>query len=226
MNKFFAKETTPITSEKWRSDNELNRIELLSKELKKNNIYKDFEVVSAPSNGQIVLKIEKTIPANERGLLLLNLEENLSQENNLDIQELELNEDLDLSDDNTIEEELDLDTEELELIDESSDESESDTYESDEISDLDENIEEVYLDDDFCLLLMCGHSHGGFEKPKKRAQPPGDVSAFLYENGLKESLFVASFLVFARQLQQKYCPRYTESPTPLAHCKQLLARHR
>tara|TARA_B100001175_G_C18970751_1_gene385107 strand:+ start:126 stop:452 length:327 start_codon:yes stop_codon:yes gene_type:complete len=77
MNKFFAKEITPVTSEKWRSDNEINRIELLSKELKKNNIYKDFEVVSAPSNGQIVLKIEKTIPANKRGLLLLNLEENL-----------------------------------------------------------------------------------------------------------------------------------------------------
>ena len=36
----------------------------------------------------------------------------------------------------------------MELVDESTDESESDSYESDEISDLDDNIEEVYLDDD------------------------------------------------------------------------------
>ena len=39
--------------------------------------YKDLEVVSAPSNGQIVLKIERIIPANERGLFLLDLEESL-----------------------------------------------------------------------------------------------------------------------------------------------------
>ena len=36
-----------------------------------------FEAVQAPNNGQIVLKIERAIPANERGLLLLELEERL-----------------------------------------------------------------------------------------------------------------------------------------------------
>ena len=36
---------------------------------------KDFEVIKAPDNGQIVLKIEQIIPVNERGLLLLELEE-------------------------------------------------------------------------------------------------------------------------------------------------------
>ena len=39
----------------------------------------DAEVRSAESNGNVVLKIEQTIPANERGLLLLNLESNLKK---------------------------------------------------------------------------------------------------------------------------------------------------
>ena len=77
MKNFFVKDLTPTTNEKWVNNTEANRIELLSAELKKNNIYKDLEVVSAPSNGQIVLKIERIIPANKRGLFLLELEENL-----------------------------------------------------------------------------------------------------------------------------------------------------
>ena len=48
---------------------------LVSKELKRNLLYKDFEIIKAPDNGQIVLKIDKIIPAKERGLLLLELEE-------------------------------------------------------------------------------------------------------------------------------------------------------
>ena len=77
MKNFFVRDLTPTTNEKWVNNTETNRIELLSAELKKNNIYKDLEVVSAPSNGQIVLKIERIIPANKRGLFLLELEENL-----------------------------------------------------------------------------------------------------------------------------------------------------
>ena len=77
MKIFFVNDLTPTTNEKWVNNTETNRIELLSAELKKNNIYKDLEVVSAPSNGQIVLKIERIIPANERGLFLLELEESL-----------------------------------------------------------------------------------------------------------------------------------------------------
>ena len=42
-----------------------------------NILYKEFEVIAAHLNGQIVLKIERAIPANERGLFLLKLEENL-----------------------------------------------------------------------------------------------------------------------------------------------------
>ena len=74
MKKNFSNSTTPTTSQDWKQKSEENRIELVSKELKKNILYKDFEVIKAPDNGQIVLKIERIIPANERGLLLLELE--------------------------------------------------------------------------------------------------------------------------------------------------------
>ena len=74
MKKNFSNLTTPITSQDWKRESEENRIKSVSKELKKNFLYKDFEVIKAPDNGQIVLKIERIIPANERGLLLLELE--------------------------------------------------------------------------------------------------------------------------------------------------------
>ena len=74
MKKNFSNLTTPITSQDWKQKSEENRIKSVSKELKKNILYKDFEVIKAPDNGQIVFKIERIIPANERGLLLLELE--------------------------------------------------------------------------------------------------------------------------------------------------------
>ena len=74
MKNNFSNLTTPITSQDWKRESEENRIKSVSKEIKKNILYKDFEVIKAPDNGQIVLKIERIIPANERGLLLLELE--------------------------------------------------------------------------------------------------------------------------------------------------------
>ena len=77
MKNFFVHEQTPLPGNSWKNSTEEKRIELITAELKKNILYKEFEVTSTPSNGQIVLKIEKAIPANERGLFLLELEENL-----------------------------------------------------------------------------------------------------------------------------------------------------
>ena len=77
MKKNFASAATPTTSKDWVVRSEKDRIEMILKELKKNILYKDFEVVKAPDNGQIVLRIEKIITANVRGLLLLELEEKL-----------------------------------------------------------------------------------------------------------------------------------------------------
>ena len=77
MKKNFTSVATPTTSKDWVVKSEKDRVEMISKELKKNILYKDFEVVKAPDNGQILLRIEKIIPANVRGLLLLELEEKL-----------------------------------------------------------------------------------------------------------------------------------------------------
>ena len=77
MKKDFSNVKTPITSQDWRMKSEENRINIVSEILKKNSLYRDFEVIKAPDNGQIVLKIERIIPASQRGLLLLELEEKL-----------------------------------------------------------------------------------------------------------------------------------------------------
>ena len=77
MKENFSKTKTPTTNEEWRKESEENRINIITKELKKNSLYNDFEVVKATDDGQIVLKIERIIPANQRGLLLLELEEKL-----------------------------------------------------------------------------------------------------------------------------------------------------
>ena len=77
MKKNFSKDITPETSEDWKNKTVNNRIDIINQELKKDDAYKDFNVIDAPDNGQIVLKIERKIPANERGLFLLKLEERL-----------------------------------------------------------------------------------------------------------------------------------------------------
>ena len=77
MIKNFSNQETPKPSEKWKKLSKFSRIEMIAKELKKNELYSGFEVVEAPDNGQIVLKIEQAIPAKERGILLLELEEKL-----------------------------------------------------------------------------------------------------------------------------------------------------
>ena len=77
MKNNFSGAKTPITSKDWRKKSEKNRIDIVSEELKKNSLYKDFRVIKAPDNGQIVLKIDRIIPADSRGLLLLELEEKL-----------------------------------------------------------------------------------------------------------------------------------------------------
>tara|TARA_Y100000748_G_C15383368_1_gene444558 strand:+ start:10 stop:336 length:327 start_codon:yes stop_codon:yes gene_type:complete len=77
MKKNFSRSKTPQTSQNWIKKPEQERIKTISKELKKNLLYKDFEVIKAPKNGQVVIKIDQIIPANERGLFLLELEEKL-----------------------------------------------------------------------------------------------------------------------------------------------------
>ena len=77
MVKNFSNQETPKTGEKWKNLSNGSRIKMIAEELKKDKLYNGFEVIEAPDNGQIVLKIEQAIPAKERGILLLELEEKL-----------------------------------------------------------------------------------------------------------------------------------------------------
>jgi len=78
INKKFSLAKTPTVSDIWKKKTDIERIALIKDYLKKNkNI--DLEVVRAEPNGQVTLKIEKIIPANERGVMLLDFEEELKK---------------------------------------------------------------------------------------------------------------------------------------------------
>tara|TARA_B100000575_G_C22618766_1_gene384311 strand:- start:93 stop:443 length:351 start_codon:yes stop_codon:yes gene_type:complete len=73
----FAETPTPQNS--WKSLNEYERIKLVENCLSKDESYKDFIVINALDDGQVILKIETGIPANKRGTLLLDCEDNLKK---------------------------------------------------------------------------------------------------------------------------------------------------
>ncbi len=79
----YSTQTTPTTTKDWTDRSVEERIKLISNELKKNKLYENFEPIKAPDNGQVVIRVEKIIPANERGLLLLELEQKLKS--NIDV---------------------------------------------------------------------------------------------------------------------------------------------
>ena len=73
----FAK--TPLVSEEWKRKSNLARLVLVQNFFKKNQ-YIDYKVVRAEINGHVILKVEKDIPAHERGLLFLNLEQKMKDQ--------------------------------------------------------------------------------------------------------------------------------------------------
>ena len=77
MFKNYVLAKTPSTSEFWKNLSNEKRADLINKELKKNKNLSEFEVFKTPDNGQIVFKVQKSIPSNKRGLLLLDLEDQL-----------------------------------------------------------------------------------------------------------------------------------------------------
>ena len=79
INKKIAFTDTPTPQNPWKRLHESERIEIVKQNLLKNNDYKDFKVINALDDGQIILKIENSIPANLRGSLLLDCEESLKK---------------------------------------------------------------------------------------------------------------------------------------------------
>jgi Tfp pilus assembly protein PilZ len=74
MKDNFSEIKTPIPSEDWKNKSEKDRIEKISSFLKSNILYKDFIIIKALDNGQVIIKIDHLIAANKRGILLLDLE--------------------------------------------------------------------------------------------------------------------------------------------------------
>ena len=69
-------------SNNWKNKTRDQRISIVSPQLKKFAGAEDFVVVEADESGQIIIAIENGLPANKRGLYLLELEQYLK--NNID----------------------------------------------------------------------------------------------------------------------------------------------
>ena len=57
---------TDFARKLWDNPKVEERIKLISNELKKNKLYENFEPIKAPDNGQVVIRVEKIIPATSR----------------------------------------------------------------------------------------------------------------------------------------------------------------
>ena len=74
--KNFALNKTPQPNKIWKNMSKEKRSDLINEVLKKKKL-NYFKIVDLPDNGQIVFKVLESIPASKRGLLLLDLEEQL-----------------------------------------------------------------------------------------------------------------------------------------------------
>ena len=79
MFKNFSNIDSPIPGITWTAKAESERVWELQLFFDRYSIYKDIRVVSAQSNGHVVVAVDYTIPANDRGLFLLSLEEKLKE---------------------------------------------------------------------------------------------------------------------------------------------------
>ncbi|MDC1169948.1 hypothetical protein OAT35_01090 [Candidatus Pelagibacter sp.] len=79
MIKNYAFEKTPKTGEYWKNLSNDERIASVKNELKKDEKLNNFEVYKVSADGQIVLKVNSTIPSSKRGNILLDLEEQLKK---------------------------------------------------------------------------------------------------------------------------------------------------
>tara|TARA_Y100000590_G_C14806639_1_gene670983 strand:+ start:96 stop:440 length:345 start_codon:yes stop_codon:yes gene_type:complete len=75
INKKNSEEETPTVGNEWKRLYEKDRIDKIEQLTKTNNAYDEFNVVGADENGQVTLRIEKSIPAGERGVTLLDFED-------------------------------------------------------------------------------------------------------------------------------------------------------
>tara|TARA_Y100000591_G_C21729641_1_gene643327 strand:- start:619 stop:948 length:330 start_codon:yes stop_codon:yes gene_type:complete len=77
INEAFKKTPEPQLS--WSKLDSTKRIIKIKEELRKNKKYDDFEIFHTTQSGNIVFKINRNVPSDERGLLLLDLENQLKK---------------------------------------------------------------------------------------------------------------------------------------------------
>ena len=77
--KNFAFEKTPKPSQKWIELSEDRRKEAVYNQIMQYKIFEDFEIHKVFDDGQVIFKVNKAIPSNSRGTLLLDLEEKLKK---------------------------------------------------------------------------------------------------------------------------------------------------
>ncbi len=79
MSKFINKKSaiaeTPKPGIGWIQKTESERIDILNKVFVEKDIYSKFKIINANDNGEVIIQNEQIIPAKDRGILLLNLEE-------------------------------------------------------------------------------------------------------------------------------------------------------
>ena len=83
MFKNYASIQTPTTTDAWKTLSTNQRSELIYKEIKKNPDLNNFEVYKTLDDGQVIFRVKETISSSKRGILLLNLEDQLKK--NIDI---------------------------------------------------------------------------------------------------------------------------------------------
>lgn len=82
INKHNSLLDSPVVSENWKLMKENDRIGQIKKFLLQNINDIEYEVIKAADDGQVIIRINQSIPASKRGLVLLEIEEKMKK--NLD----------------------------------------------------------------------------------------------------------------------------------------------
>ena len=74
INKINAISSSPLPDNDWLKKSNIERKKLIQSVLNKKKEFTSFQVIETNDNGNIIFRIEKNIPSNIRGPLLLDLE--------------------------------------------------------------------------------------------------------------------------------------------------------
>ena len=77
INKHNSLLDSPAVSENWKLMKENDRIDQIKKFLLRNINDIEYEVIKATDDGQVIIRINQSIPASKRGLVLLEIEEKM-----------------------------------------------------------------------------------------------------------------------------------------------------